>query len=222
MAEAIPTEWTFQNERVAGTFDQHVREQLPWYDTVTDGVAHIARHFLPRNGRLYDIGASTGALTSALEDTITSRGVEAVSLEQSAEMAERWNGVGKLEVADAATFRYQPFDVAILTLVLMFIPKTERRGLLVGLTQQMREGGAIVIVDKQERPAGYVGTVISRLTMNAKRTQGVTADEILRKELSLAGVQRPTTAGELPGVPWFRFGEFVGTVVTDRREVLGA
>ena len=35
----IPKEWTFENASVAQSFNQHVREQLPWYDLVTGAVA---------------------------------------------------------------------------------------------------------------------------------------------------------------------------------------
>ena len=54
----IPREWTFENTDVASGFDRHVREQLPWYDLVTGAVAHIARHYIPKDGLVYDIGAS--------------------------------------------------------------------------------------------------------------------------------------------------------------------
>ena len=28
----VPKIWTFENKEVANDFDNHVREQLPWYD----------------------------------------------------------------------------------------------------------------------------------------------------------------------------------------------
>ena len=39
----IPKTWTFENKEVANDFDNHVREQLPWYDFITQSVIHIAR-----------------------------------------------------------------------------------------------------------------------------------------------------------------------------------
>ena len=56
----IPDSWTFKTDEVAQGFDSHVREQLPWYDALTQLVAMIARHYLPVGATAYDIGASTG------------------------------------------------------------------------------------------------------------------------------------------------------------------
>ena len=69
----IPTEWTFKSSDVAEGFDNHVREQLPWYDLVTDGLRQLARHYIPQNGLVYDIGASTGNMGRAFFEGNQSR-----------------------------------------------------------------------------------------------------------------------------------------------------
>ena len=47
-----------------------------------------------------------------------------------------------------------------------------------------------------------------------KVAAGVNAREVLAKELSLAGVQRPLAQHELPGaVEIFRFGDFAGWII---------
>ena len=62
----IPTNWTFETSGVAQGFDRHVREQLPWYDLATNAILHVARHYIPENGLVYDFGASTGNIGRAL------------------------------------------------------------------------------------------------------------------------------------------------------------
>jgi tRNA (cmo5U34)-methyltransferase len=74
----IPTDWTFKNADVAAGFDDHVREQLPWYDIATASVAHVIRHYLPDGGLMYDIGASTGNIGRAVADTLRSADGRAV------------------------------------------------------------------------------------------------------------------------------------------------
>jgi hypothetical protein len=60
---------------------------------------------------------------------------------------------------------------------------------------------------------GHVGTAAYRLTLAAKYEAGATPDEITRKELSLAGFQRPMDPAELEGfTPVFRFGDFAGGI----------
>lgn len=125
----IPKEWSFENARVAKAFNHHVREQLPWYDLVTGAVAHIARHFIPQGGLVYDIGASTGNIGKALVDTLAQRQAKLVPIEPSAEMCAEYSGPGKenLVQMDACAFDYESFDVAICYLVMMFMPVGARR-----------------------------------------------------------------------------------------------
>ena len=84
----IPNEgaWTFENAEIANAFDDHVREQLPWYDLATGAVAHIVRHYLPHEGVMYDIGASTGNITKSLASVISDRSVKVYAVEPSQEM----------------------------------------------------------------------------------------------------------------------------------------
>jgi len=89
----FPREWTFENTSVASGFDKHVREQLPWYDMVTGAVAHIARHYIPKGGLVYDIGASTGNIGQAIEETIVERKAKLVGIEASAEMCARYKAL---------------------------------------------------------------------------------------------------------------------------------
>ena len=47
----VPENWTFESKEVADHFDEHVREQLPWYDLATQGgssrgpALHAARRY---------------------------------------------------------------------------------------------------------------------------------------------------------------------------------
>lgn len=210
----IPEAWTFQSVEVAQGFDSHVREQLPWYDLATEAVGHIVRHYLPRNGIVYDVGCSTGNIGRCLKDTIERQNAELVGIEQSREMADKYDGPGRLVVSDAETFDYNPFDVAVLFLVLQFLSVESRQALLKVLRSRVKLGGAIVVVDKFAPGDGYFGSVVRRMTMSYKLLTGTTAEEIVAKELSLAGAQRPLDQAELPGArQFFCLGEFAGYVI---------
>lgn len=212
----IPREWTFENTKVASGFDRHVREQLPWYDLVTGAVAHIARHYIPRNGLVYDIGASTGNIGQAIEETILERKAKLVGIEASAEMCARYKAPGELVQIDALDYRFQPYDLAICYLVLMFLPVGKRQDFIDYLKSLIKPGGALLIVDKCEAATGYEATVFWRLTLAGKIAAGVDAESVIAKELSLSGVQRPLDPAMLgdDAVQWFRFGDFAGWIVT--------
>jgi tRNA (cmo5U34)-methyltransferase len=211
----IPRDWTFKDQSVVDAFDRHVREQLPFYDLVAGAVAHIARHYLPHGGRLYDIGASTGNVTTLLAETIATRDIETISLDNAPEMATKFRGVGTLTIADATGYPFEPFDVAVLFLVLMFVPMRERADLMDRLLDAGREGGAIIIVDKIADHTDYVGTIMRRLTLAGKIAAGTSAQDVLDKELSLGGIQRPISLDTLPNhaQEFFRWGEFAGWII---------
>ena len=211
----IPTNWTFKNKGVAKEFDTHVRESLPWYDLVSGAVAHTVRHYLPENGLMYDIGASTGNIGKLLDESLTARKAQLISIENAPEMAEHFEAQGKLEIADCTAYDYQPFDVATIFLVLMFLTMEQRQSLIDNLINKCRKGGAIIIVDKIEAKANYIGTINRRLTLAGKVATGVSPEQIIAKELSLAGIQRPLQDNELPSVAeqFFRFGEFAGWII---------
>ena len=210
--------WTFESGDIAKGFDAHVREQLPWYDLTTAAVSHIARHYIPQGGLVYDIGASTGNVGRAIEGILDDRHAKLIPVESSAAMCDRYKGpfVGNLVNADALTVDFEPFDLAILFLTLMFVPVADRSKLIANLRSKVKPGGAIVIVDKARANSGYLATVLWRLTLAGKVAAGAEPGAIIAKELSLGGVQRPVDpSSELPAeaVEWFRFGEFAGWII---------
>jgi tRNA (cmo5U34)-methyltransferase len=212
----IPKEWTFETNEVAKNFNAHVREQLPWYDLVTDAIVHIARHYIPNNGVVYDIGASTGNIGKALSEVLTARNASLIAVESSKEMVKHYSAPGTVINDDATNVTYVKHDVSIFYLVLMFIPVVERSKLLYTMYNQLNPGGAMIIVDKVVSPAGYAGTVVRRLPMLWKTKQGASAEDIVKKELSLAGSQRPVNEHSLlpaPFTKFFQMGEFCGWIV---------
>jgi tRNA (cmo5U34)-methyltransferase len=207
-------DFTFSGNMTGESFNAHVNEQLPFYQLVTDATAMIVRNYLPKNGLVYDIGASTGNISKTIKPFVESRDAYVISIEESESMASTWDGHGELCVADASSFDYEKFDVAVCFLVLMFMTIEQRAYLISTLKSKMNAGGAIIIVDKLLVEGGYFGTVMRRLTFDWKLKNGATPDQIITKELSLTGVQRPMTANELPDAKeFFRFGEFVGWVI---------
>lgn len=206
----IPQTWTFDRKEVADAFDAHVREQLPWYDLVTGAIAHLARHYVQPKGRIYDVGASTGNIGKALQETITDREAKFIPVENAQEMVKIYDGPGTLEVADAQDYEFKDFDLCVCMLVMMFVPMDERGPLLDRLISRCKKGGAIIIVDRIATEGGYADTALYRMTLAGKIAGGASPDDIIAKEMSLGGVQRPLEARELPGglKEWFRFGHF--------------
>jgi tRNA (cmo5U34)-methyltransferase len=216
----IPTNWTFDDTDVAANFDSHVREQLPWYDIVSTAIAQIGNHYIPETGVVYDIGASSGNIEKVLLSTLTDRDVSFIPIEKSPEMVATYTGRYDVLVMDATEVEYQPFDFAVCFLSMMFIPPHKRNALLDTLMYNLRDGGALVVVEKTIPVGGYASTVLARLTLKEKLNNGVSPKNIINKELSLSGVQRPIDSEKLFSnykyTEFFRYGEFGGYIVENK------
>ena len=117
-------DWTFKHAVVVSNFDKHVRGQLPWYDIMSGAVGHIARHYIPENGTVLDLGCSTGNVQKVLLDTLISRDANLIGIDNSPEMIEAYeatNNYGKTELicADYTEGILPEYDVCIMFLSFM-------------------------------------------------------------------------------------------------------
>lgn len=216
----IPEHWTFHSPEVANRFEEHVREQLPWYDMVTDAVVYIVQNYLTRHERVVDIGSSTGNMIHKLMPLLIEREAYATAVEDSDSMidilVERFKNHHNvtLEHANIVTLPLEMAQVHIMFLTMMFIPVHQRERLLERIRAQTKKGGVIIIVDKVADHAGYFSTVLKRLGMHWKINQGAKLEDVAKKEMSLAGVQIPFDPAMIPDAKqFFRMGEFAGWVI---------
>ena len=213
--------WTFETKEIAETFDSHVREQLPWYDMVTDAVCYIARNYLTEGGVVVDVGASTGNMIDKLMPLVEERWADVVAIEKSKSMCNILQKKYKksdyvvIENNDVINHELPNADVLIVFLTMMFIPIRKRKALMSALRASCKQGGVIVVVDKVADHDGYFSTVLKRLTMQFKLQQGAKPEDALNKEMSLAGVQIPIDPAILgeDAKQFFRMGEFAGWVI---------
>ena len=118
----VPSNWTFKSDEIATHFDEHVREQLPWYDLATSAVVTIARHYIHDKARVYDLGASTGNIGRALSDVLRDRDAQFEAIEVSQQMAKQYTGPGKMINRSIIDVKPEQFDLAVAFLVFMFLP----------------------------------------------------------------------------------------------------
>ena len=213
--------WTFETQDIAKGFDAHVREQLPWYDMVTDTVCYIIRNYLTDNNTIVDVGASTGNMIDKLMPLLLERKAYALALEKSPTMVDvlkekfNKNNYVRVEREDICCCILEPAQVYVVFLTMMFIPVHERQRVINNLKDNLFKGGVLIVVDKVCDHGGYFATVLKRLGMYWKIQQGAKLEEVTVKEMSLAGVQipfDPTMLGK-NAKQFFRMGEFAGWVV---------
>jgi tRNA (cmo5U34)-methyltransferase len=215
-------DWSFKSQEIAEGFNDHVREQLPWYEFVKSIIIFIIRSYINKNGVLYDIGCSTGNLIRGLGNIIKERNIEVIGIDESKEMLELFpSSLGTTYCGDALDYDYKEYDVAVLFLVSMFFDTNKRAGFLQSLYDKKKKNGIIILVDKfVENDNSYFSMIMNRFNMLLKLDNNVEPKEILNKELSLTGIQIPLTYNELPKgkecepIEFFRVGDFRGYVLT--------
>ena len=214
--------WTFETKEIAEKFDDHVREQLPWYELVTEAVSYIIRNYLPHRGVVVDIGASTGNMVHKIAPLVSERLGEIIAIEKSASMCNvltnkyaKKNDWIHVKETDITKTIMPKGDVYIMFLTMMFIPVEHRKALINSMRANCRRGGVIVVVDKVCDHGGYFSTVLKRLTMHFKLQQGAKPEDVLTKEMSLAGIQIPIDPSILgdDAKQFFRMGEFAGWII---------
>jgi len=209
--------WTFNSRMVARKFDVQVRQHHPWYDVAMESVGHLARSYIPTNGLVYDIGASTGLFGRTVASLLTERNARLIAIENSPAMVNSYRGPGELKIADAIKFDYEPFDFGVLFLVLRFFPVATRQRFLLSLRDKLRPGGAIIVVDRVYPLPGSTGAALRLMSLKTQLEAGATADLIIEKELGLAGAQKPLDpVRELApcgAEQWFQFGDFAGWII---------
>lgn len=208
----IPNSWSFKNKGVAEGFDNHVREQLPFYDVASFIAAHYLRANVPPGGLVYDIGCSTGNMEIKCQDLIKDRNLAWIGLDNSQDILKEYKGKLSPIQYDAQTFDYERFDIALCFLSMMFIRPMERRELLLELLEKMKPGGAIILFDKFQSQS----SIEEKLILHLKIDSGIEATQILQKEHSLIGVQFPMDHEELfqfHDEMIFKVGNFEGYVL---------
>lgn len=210
----IPKQFTF-NKEVSKNFDNHVREQLPWYESATALVANLALSFIPNNGVVYDIGCSTGNMSKALSKLTGNSTINFVNIGSSPDMEPVFKGVGEIIIKDAVDVVFEKCDVVICFLSVMFLSKNDRVDFLNKAYNALKIGGCLIIVDKKQSTGTYIDLAIYRATLKLKLDAGATPREVIEKELSLRGAQRPLDDDlikEFDMHQFFQFGDFVGFI----------
>lgn len=213
-------QWTFDDPETVIQFNNHIRSHLPWYDMMHDTVAHLIKNYLPKGGTVVDFGASTGNLVAKILPLIKERSAQVEAIDSSHEMmnymdlrfSEEVND-GHVKVSSYSNISNPDIYVACLTL--SFINPIKRDKAFKDMVDAAKR--AVIIVDKVETRSEYLSAVLRRLTTQMKLDAGVSAEEVLEKDLSLSGVQIPVNPYELLAMydakPFFRVGEFAGWII---------
>jgi len=126
-----------------------------------------------------------------------------------------YKGFGEIVCKDAEKIHYDEFDVAVVFLVLMFIQPSNQIKFIQYLQKKVRVGGCIILCERFLPETSYIGIVNQRLSLLGKLNNKIDTDEIIAKELSLSGIQRPLHYKKIKKLgfkDFFQLGDFRGLI----------
>ena len=190
--------WNF--DEAAGSFDRHVIRSVPQLEEQREYVARLARFFLHRNARAYELGVSTGRLAEAVLRHSADRRLSYVGIDISDEMVRRaQENLGSdprfsAEAADILSYRFEPASLVLSYYTLQFVPVARREELLRKIYSALTDGGALLLYEKTLASHPLVQDLLGQLYVDFKLGHGFSSDEIFNKAKSLQGVADPRSS----------------------------
>ncbi len=222
-------EFCFNFERLKD-FNTHVRRHLPWYNLVLDALEFFTACYLNEKGLVYDIGSGTGNYYKRISNLLDDRDAGYIGIEKAEGMYEQHKRAitrkqDELYQLDVRNFQFiKEYDICVVNLMLMFLPYKDQGEILDTLLDKMSEHGVLLLVEKDFIDTcqdSFFRYALERLTMYLKIKQGVSKEEVIQKELSLLGIQRPVqivnVSSKYVSYEWFRLANFSGKAIMHAR-----
>lgn len=194
--------WEF-DDAVTDAFDDMLARSIPDYQQMRRTVTDLAVRLLRPGDRVLDLGCSRGeALAQVLDDPRLPSGVSGVGVEVSQPMAaaarDRFADERRVEIVEADVvddgLPPGPYGVALAVLTVQFTPIEHRLALLAAIADELRPGGALLLVEKVIGASAPIDALLTDAYRDHKRAQGYTEEQIVRKAAALRGVLVPVPA----------------------------
>lgn len=178
-------------------FDNHIDLSIPNYANLQQAILRIATHYLRDNGRVYDLGCSTGLLLSKLSE-IADMGTDLVGIDQSENLLPTTENSRIRFINQDLTkpsFVFDPANLILSVFTMQFLPLESRAELIAKVYDALPVGGAFIIAEKQYINDGYLQDTFTFSYYDMK-LKHFSAEEILDKQFSLRRIMRPLSEGE--------------------------
>ncbi|MGE4398276.1 MAG: methyltransferase domain-containing protein [Campylobacterales bacterium] len=191
--------WRFDGD-TAKSFDEHVSKSVPFYREGQTLVCNLSDYFIKNDSVAYEIGCSTGELTTKLAKHNKSKpNARFIGIDPVADMVEIANSKKAsnnienvfFSVEDALLFDFEPSDFIVSYYTVQFIRPSDRQKLIDKIYSSLKWGGAFLLFEKVRAPDARFQDMMTSLYNEYKIEQGYNSDEIVAKSRSLKGVLEP-------------------------------
>ena len=223
--------WEF-NESVAKDFDNHVSASVPGYEWFHDYIVRLAEFYIEDDGAILDIGCSTGTLLRDIKCKLPNRDFYMCGVDKSEAMIRiAKSNVNYLksnfftgDILDYFDMTDPSMKLSFITIVLtlQFLSYEDRFNVLKTCYSRLKDGGAVVVVEKIIQEDGHMQSVFDGIYQEMKFENGLSKESLFDKTLSLRGKMKPLTSSEneeifsrcgFDYIPFMQIGCFKGWIL---------
>jgi len=192
--------WTFGG-RTAKKFKKHISRSVPLYKEGQILISQFSEFFISKNDTVYDLGCSTGELTSKIYDKNKDKKPKIIGIDfeknmiKQAKIDNKRNGI-KYLCKDITKFKLKKSNFITSYYTLQFIKPNVRQNVFDKIYKSLNWGGGFIFFEKVRAPDVRFQDYINQLYFDFKILNGFSEKEIIAKTKSLKGVLEPFTTSE--------------------------
>jgi len=221
--------------KVAHVFDDMIQRSVPGYKEILKHAPVLCEHYTKGNGRIYDLGCSTGAGLFAMNSVALEKNATIYGIDNSQAMIDNANAklnllkpAAKRELicADILDIEITKADFVLMNYTLQFIEPAKRQALLGKIYQGMTSNSALVLSEKTHIDDTDAAQEIIDLHHRFKAHQGYSELEIAQKRDAIENVLIPESlqthvdrlrrVGFNIVIPWLRHFQFVSILAVKK------
>lgn len=183
------------NKEVVDVFNDMVRRSVPGYELMLKIISLIARIYGKDNTNFYDLGASLGAVSLALNIACKHKNIKTFAIDNSKEMTIQCSKNLKDKIpslvvicADIEDIAINNASIVVLNLTLQFIKPSKRLAIIDKIYQGLNKGGVLIISEKTHFENQATDTKINDLYTLFKKANGYSDLEIAQKRSVLDNI----------------------------------
>ena len=193
------------DENVARVFDDMICRSIPLYADVQRLVPVLASQLPHETITVVDLGCSTGTSLIHLAQSLDSRPLRLVGIDNSQSMLDRCHekiqALGlehQVETfhGDIRDFDFGEASIVLMNYTLQFVDVADRPGLLTRIRESLKPGGMLVVSEKVTHQNSAMDDALVELYFEFKRRNGYSDLEISRKRDALENVLVPLTVDQ--------------------------
>lgn len=193
--------WIF-DDNVTKVFDNMLARSIPGFEDMRSLTTQLACKYALANSYIVDLGCSRGGSLAPIVELLGSRnkylGIE-ISDSMRIAAQDRFKNLKdiNIQIVDMdlrVSFPKVDASIILSVLTIQFIPIEYRQQILASAYENLRPGGAIVLVEKILGSNAHLNSTFVDLYYGMKGRNGYTEEQINTKRKSLEGVLVPVTA----------------------------